>query len=225
MSEEAAFEVSRRSRITAVVLGVLYLAFWLWWGGSGEPLSEQAAAVYLGKLEALSAQSEHPNSKTLSAFRSLVGQDDGNEYYMVNLMKFRDKALYPPGYDYDDDAQAAAARYAAFVVPALVKRGSMPILMADVQGRFLDFDGADEWDQVAIVRYRSRRDMFEFALELGAKDQGVHKWASLEKTHVFPAEPVISLAMVRTLVACLLIGIGLALHVLFKALARRSARA
>jgi len=225
MNEEASSAASRRSRITAVVLGVLYLVFWLWWGGSGEPLDEQAAAAYLGKLEALGAQSEHRDSKILSGFRSLVGQDDGNEYYMVNLMKFRDKALYPPGYDYDDDARAAAERYSAFVVPALVKRGSMPILMAEVQGRFLDFDGADEWDQVAIVRYRSRRDMFEFALELGAKDQGVHKWASLEKTHVFPAEPVISLAMVRTLVACLLIGIGLALHVLFKALARRSARA
>ena len=56
------------------------------------------------------------------------------------------------------------------------------VTVAQRQGSFLRFDGADYWDDVGVVRYRSRRDMFEFALELGAKDQGIHKWASIEKT-------------------------------------------
>ncbi len=225
MSEGAGLGVTRRSRITAGLLGVLYLVFWLWWGGSGEPLSDAEAADYLSRLEAVGAKSSRRDPKTLEAFRVLATQDDGNEYLMINLMKYREKALYPSGYDYDDDVEAAARRYSRAGVPLLLKHGSAPILLARVQGHFLDFEGADEWDDVGIVRYRSRRDMFEFALELSAKGQAVHKWASIEKTHVFPAESVISLAMVRTLVASLLIGIGLALHVLFRVLARRSARA
>ena len=66
--------------------------------------------------------------------------------------------------------------------------------------------------------------MFEFALELGAKDQGVHKWASIEKTHVFPATPVIDLVFVRGSVAVVLVGVGLALRLLLLAFERLSSR-
>ena len=122
----------------------------------------------------------------------------------------------------DDDVEGAERRYAQAVIPGLLKRGSMPILVASVQGRFLDFEGADEWDQLAMVRYRSRRDMFEFALELGERDQGVHKWASVEKTHVFPAKPVISLVMVRVLVAVVLAVVWLGLRSRLSLSSRRS---
>jgi hypothetical protein len=33
------------------------------------------------------------------------------------------------------------------------------VFVGQVEGRFIHPDGADDWDQVAMVRYRSRRDM------------------------------------------------------------------
>jgi hypothetical protein len=183
------------------VLGVVYLAFLLWYGGSGDPLTPVEREAYLERLSEIAERRDEANPEIRGAFEVLISQDDGNEFFMVNLMKLREKAVYPEGYDYDDDVEAAADRYAAAVVPALIKRGSIPILVAEVQGRFLDFAGADEWDQVGIVRYRSRRDMIEMALELGERDVVVHKWASIEKTQVFPAEPVIDFVFVRGAVA------------------------
>ncbi len=205
----------RSTRITAVVLAGLFATFWLWWGGNGEPLSLAETESYLSRLAELAKRNAHSDPKLLEAFRTLTDQDDGDEYYMVNLMKYRDKAVYPPGYDYDDDVEAAAGRYSAAVLPALLRHGSLPILVARLQGSFLGFDGAEAWDDVGVVRYRSRRDMLEFALELGEKDQGVHKWASIEKTHVFPTEPIFDLVFVRGAVAAGLFILGVALHLLF----------
>jgi len=210
--------VPRSSWILAGSLALLYAVFWIWWGGSGSPLTDVEVASYLARLEEIGARSSHSDPAVRKAFAALADQDDGNEFYMVNLMKYREKALYPPGYDYDDDVRAANRRYGEAVLPGLLKHGSIPILVAHVQGTFLQFEGADQWDDVGIVRYRSRRDMFEFALELGAKDQGVHKWASIEKTHVFPTEPSIDFVFVRGTVAALLCGLGIALHFLLRAL-------
>ena len=208
--------VSRKSLVLVGVLAAVYVSFWIWWGGSGEPLTQQQADDYLARIEAIGRKAGWPKSEAFQAFRELATQDDGNEYYMINLMKYREKALYPPGYGYDDDVKAAADRYAAAVFPALLKRGSLPILLAARQGNFLGFEGADEWDEVGIVRYRSRRDMFEFAIDLGSQGLGVHKSASIEKTHVFPAEPIIDFVFVRGAVAVLLVLIGLAVHFLLR---------
>jgi hypothetical protein len=217
--------LSQSSRIIVGVLGVVYLAFLLWYGGSGDPLTPVEREAYLARLADLAEQRGEENPEIRDAFEALFSQDDGNEYFMINLMKFREEALYPEGYDYDDDVEAAAARYSAGVVPALIKRGSIPILVADIEGRFIDFEGADEWDQVGIVRYRSRRDMIEMALELGERDLGIHKWASIEKTHVFPAEPMIDFVFVRGAVAALFMVIGAILVLLIRLIAGRGRNA
>jgi hypothetical protein len=59
-----------------------------------------------------------------------------------------------------------------------------------------------------MVRYRSRRDFVRFAIRANQADKFMHKWAAIEKTHVFPVKPLINLFAVRTLVAMLLIFTG-----------------
>jgi len=196
-------------RLHWIVLFLLYFAFLFWYGGEGEPLSEAETQAMLAEIRAgADAEERRPREKLLSAFAELASQDDGNEFYMINLMRFREKALYPEGSGYDDDVEAAAARYSEAVVPALLKRGSHPILLSKQTGSFLSPKGIDDWDQVAIVRYRSRRDMLDMAIELSRSNLDIHKWASLEKTHVFPAQPVIDLVFVRLAVGTLIVALA-----------------
>ena len=57
---------------------------------------------------------------------------------------------------------------------------------------------------MAMVRYRSRRDMLKMAIEVAGKGVDIHKWAALEKTQVFPVRPLVSLVFIRATVAMML---------------------
>ncbi|MCR9095293.1 MAG: hypothetical protein NXI30_13820 [bacterium] len=201
------------SRIILLLSALLYLAFLLWYGGSGTPLTPEETEAVLARIEAnQSAHSAH-DGDLLESFRVLASQDDGDEFYMLNLMRYRQKALYPPGAPYDDDAQAAADRYGRAVLPALLARGSHPILMAHYAGPFIPPDASKgTWDQVGIVRYRSRRDMLDMALDLSASGGGEHKWASIEETIVMPVAPIFDFVFVRGFMAVVfgVVGGGLA---------------
>jgi hypothetical protein len=43
-----------------------------------------------------------------------------------------------------------------------------------------------------MVRYRSRRDFLNFAIDIESQGISVHKWAAIEQTQVFPVRPLIS---------------------------------
>jgi hypothetical protein len=143
-------------------------------------------------------------SPLLKQFRELAASDDGREYVMVNLLKFRAKALYPEGSSFGDDPLAAKDRYNRAIIPLLLKYGGHPVFLGQVQGRFIHQDAAEDWDQVGMVRYRSRRDMLRMAVEIAGLGVEIHKWASLEKTQVFPVKPLIHLNFIRGTVAVLL---------------------
>ncbi|MCX6055259.1 MAG: hypothetical protein NTZ74_10165 [Chloroflexi bacterium] len=184
--------------VISVVFVLLYLAFLFWYGGRGKPLSQAEVENLLTEMKHRAGkQAQTEESPILDQFRELTKNDDGREFYMVNLMKFRQKALYPEGSPFDDDPMAANARYSRAILPLLLKYGGHPVFLGQVQGRFLHPGGADDWDQVGIVRYRSRRDMLKMAIEIAGLGVDIHKWAALEKTQVIPARPIISLALTR----------------------------
>jgi hypothetical protein len=99
-------------------------------------------------------------------------------------------------------------------MPHLLRFGSLPVFVARRSGSFIEPEGADAWHYVAMVRYRSRRDFLRFAIHVARNDIDMHKWAALEKTHVFPVKPMLSLIFVRGLVAVLLALLVLAVSLL-----------
>jgi hypothetical protein len=187
----------------------LYVGFWFWWGGRGRPLSEAERQHYLNLLSQSHVDAD--GQAELEQVRELVAQDDGREFVMQNLARYRARAAYPAGSRYGDDPRAADRRYAKAIVPELLKRGCLILFVASVQGRFLAPPGADDWHYVAMVRYRSRRDFLRFACAIQRDDIVMHKWAALEKTHVFPVKPIISLFNLRLLVFALLLLLGMLL--------------
>jgi len=190
----------------ALPLLALYALFLIWYGGKGKPLT---AAEVEGFMYQLQAQVEGQDMQTaLDEIQELLSRDDGHEFVMQNLVRYRAKALYPPGYDLGDDPRAADQRYAKAILWPLLKNGNILVFVGRRSGTFIEPAGADAWHYVAMVRYRSRRDFVRFALESSKANIFVHKWAAIEKTHVFPVKPIISLIMVRGTVAALFLLIG-----------------
>jgi hypothetical protein len=201
--------------ITAVVFVLLYLAFLFWYGGKGKPLTAAEVDTLLAEMKRRAGkQDSKEESPILQEFRDLTQNDDGREYYMVNLLKFRKKALYPEGSPFGDDPMTANDRYNRAIIPLLLKHGGHPVFLGQVQGRFIHPEQVDDWDQVGMVRYRSRRDMLKMAVEIAGLGFDIHKWASLEKTQVFPAKPIVSLFFVRGIVAVILLIVMAAINLL-----------
>ena len=196
-----------------VPLALLYLVFWLWYGGNGQPMSPQEIEEALHKLR--STDPTHDNSEEIEDVRQLLMSDDGKEFVMQNLVRYRAKALYPEGYHFSDDPREADKRYGKSIMGDLLRYGNLLIFIARKSGDFVKPEGADAWHYVAMVRYRSRRDFVRFATRANQADKFMHKWAAIEKTHVFPVKPLISLFAVRTLVGLSLFTLGLILTAVF----------
>lgn len=193
----------------AVATIALYGLFIAWYGGRGKALTRDETERFLAELGARAK--DDASRAALDAVRALVERDDGREFVMQNLVRHRAKAAYPPGSAFGDDPREADRRYGRLILWPLLRNGSHPVFVARRAGRFIEPDGCDDWHYVAMVRYRSRRDFLRFALAIERDDIVVHKWAAIEKTHVFPVRPMASLIVVRTLVAALLALAGTAL--------------
>lgn len=190
--------------VVLVCCSLLYLMFLLWYGGRGSPMSAAEAESLLERVQrnAEAAGARVPvGAELLSSLREIAKADDGREFIMVNLIRYRKKALYPPGSDYGDDPHTADARYNRAVVPRLLKRACIPIFLGRSAGRFLEPNGSEPWDCVALVRYRSRRDFLGLCIDLAKDRADVHKWAAIETTQVFPVDVRLSLSVIRLVIA------------------------
>jgi len=191
--------------LPACLLGVyLLFLFWHepWWRRRVAP--GEASAILAGRYAELSAEER-------AAFQAFMDADDRRSFYMINLMQFRPQAIYPQGRLPDAappgqlTGREAGRAYNRVVVPALLKRGSYPVLVSDTLQTLLSAGtGTDFFEQLAVVRYRSRRDLLEMVASPEFQAGVPHKWASLEKTVVVPSRLML-LVDLRTLVPLLLL--------------------
>jgi len=72
--------------------------------------------------------------------------------YMLNLLKFKDKAEYEDGSETDLTGAQAYARYSAEVSKILIKLGGGGMFNAKVE-RLMLGEVEDLWDMVAIAMY------------------------------------------------------------------------
>ena len=193
------------------VLAAIYAAFLVWhepWF-SRRLKPGEAASLLHGKYEDM----EETDPQERRAFEAFMDADDGRPFYMVNLMQYRDRAEYRSGLQPDRTAAAgmtgreAGRRYARVVVPELLKRGCYPVFVSRKISNFLSAgSGTDFFEEVAIVRYRSRRDILSMAASKSFLEGVPHKWASLERTVVVPCRLMLLLDL-RTLVPLVLLAV------------------
>ena len=143
--------------LAAIAIATCLLFLW-WYGGRGEPMGAAAVERRLSDINAPTTGAPQgvgqAKGEIIDDLRRLAASDYGNQFFMLNLIRYRLKALYPPGTRFDDDALAAEARYSRALAPYLLKYGGVPVFIGTPRCRFLDQAGDTEWQRIAIVRCR-----------------------------------------------------------------------
>ena len=98
-----------------------------------------------------------PNDDQMAEFLE-KGNDE--PIYMVNLLKFKDKAEYPDKRETDLSGREAYAIYSEEVQHHLAKVGATAIFGADVK-RLMLGEVEELWDSVAIATYPNRKAMLD----------------------------------------------------------------
>ncbi len=98
---------------------------------------------------------------------------------MVNLLKYRAKAVYADGRDPELSGRAAYGRYAVEMKKLVEAKGGRFVFGASVEGLLLG-EVESLWDQVGIVEYPSARALVEIASTPEFQAIEVHRLAGLE---------------------------------------------
>ncbi len=193
--------MNRAKWIWLASLGLIYASFWIWYGGNGDPISEEEGLEMLAEIERLHGVrlENTPEGSMTRNLRDMLPNDDGKEFYAVNL---ETRATGP-------EAQEAEAKYAAIVMPLLLERGGHPVFLSERAGLMLGKYG-ENVDRVAVVRYRSLRDLLDMIADEKMVEGNALKNASLAHTEVFITRPTITLVQVRLMVGMFLALIAIA---------------
>jgi uncharacterized protein (DUF1330 family) len=98
--------------------------------------------------------------------------------YMVNLLKFRDKAAYEDGRATDLTGREAYDIYGAGVSVLLKEFGGAVMFAADVE-RLMLGEVEELWDEVAIAMYPSRKAMLDMMQSPTMQEIATHRAAGL----------------------------------------------
>ena len=98
--------------------------------------------------------------------------------YMLNLLKFRDRAAYEDGRESDLTGEQAYRIYGQEVAKLLVEVGGAPMFSASVE-RLMLGEVEELWDSAAIAMYPSRQAMFRMINMSEYQEIAVHRSAGL----------------------------------------------
>ena len=117
-----------------------------------------------------------PNEEQISGF---LENPEIGPISMVNLLKFKDKALYEDGRDTDLTGEEAYRLYAAEVINLVEKYGG-EFLFAGKVNRLMLGEVEEMWDSIAIAKYPNRKAMFDMTMDPEYQKIHVHRDAGLK---------------------------------------------
>jgi hypothetical protein len=188
---------SRRKLWLGSVL--LYALFVSWYTDFDGPLTEAEIQAFIVKTQ---DQDLGGDPSARGALLEFLRNDTGQQFLMFNAV---DLAKNPPemeGAPPDADAETLIDLYMEHMIPALLSRASHPVVVGKSVADSLDLlgiEGAEEWSDGAIMRYRSRRTLIDIIGNPEFYERHDFKLAGLEKTIAYPIEPRIHLGDLRLL--------------------------
>jgi hypothetical protein len=124
-----------------------------------------------------------------------------------------DKNENPPAVDgapANADADTLIGLYMQHMIPELIKRACHPVLMGPAVYSAIDItgiEGAEQWTDAAVFRYRSRRSFMEIISDPEILGPHHFKLAALDKTIAYPIEPSLYLGDPRLLLGLILLAL------------------
>ena len=115
---------------------------------------------------------------TAEQIEGFLAPDAAGPIFMVNLLKFKERAEYEDGRETPLSGREAYALYAAEVAKVITQVGGKLIFGANVE-RLMLGEVEELWDQVAIAMYPSRAAMFEMIQLPEYAAISVHRTAGL----------------------------------------------
>ena len=117
-----------------------------------------------------------PTGEQVRAFRD---RQTGEPIAMLNLLKFRAKAVYQDGRPSELSGAEAYQLYANAFREIMEPRGVRVLYSGEVKGLLIG-EGDDLWDAVAIIQYPSTALMLEMLRDEGYQRAQLHRAAGLE---------------------------------------------
>jgi len=196
------------ARTIWLALALLYAVFTGWYTSWSGPLTPDEVDGYVAELAERGAKDER-----LDLWRHFLATDTGDDFAMLNAIDLRDTPLAVEGVPAGESAQQMLNRYLEPFLGKALTRAAHPVMIGTAASGALDLwgiEGAEHWSTGGLVRYRSRRDVIEMALD--ALDSDVHRYkiAAMEKTIAFPLDPWFQLGDPRLVLALVFAVIGLA---------------
>ena len=117
-----------------------------------------------------------PNEEQINGF---LKNPEIGPISMVNLLKYKEKAIYDDGRDTNLSGEEAYGLYAAEVLNLVEKYGG-EFLFAGKVNRLMLGEVEEMWDSIAIAKYPNRKAMFEMTMDPEYQKIHVHRDAGLE---------------------------------------------
>ena len=117
-----------------------------------------------------------PNEQQIKEFTE---GDTATPIYMVNLLKFKEKAEYEDKRNTDLSGEEAYAIYGMEVIEHLKKVGGETIF-SGVISRLMLGEVEELWDWIAIAKYPSRKAMLKMITDPSYLESEKHRSAGLE---------------------------------------------
>jgi len=187
------------------VPALFYLLFCYWYTDFGGPLTAQEIAAFTEQMRANGA-----GPAQIADLQRFMESDTGRQFLMVNNIDMADNPPSVAGAEPGETAEQLMNRYMEHMYPELFKRACHPVFMGLAVFSAMDvvgIQGAERWDMAALMRYRSRRDLLEIALNPIFSGKHDFKTAALDKTIAYPVEPQIYLSDPRFLLALILLAV------------------
>ena len=174
---------------------LFYLIFFGWYTNLKGPLSPEEINHFIDILEVNGSTPDR-----IVEIKGFMEEDDGKHFYMMNLLDLNDNPPEMVATGSDASAEDLMAHYMEFMFPELFSRACHPVFFGQVLADALDLSGienAESWDQAALFRYRSRRDMIAIVTNPKFLERHDYKIASLDKTIANPVKPLFFLGDLR----------------------------
>lgn len=206
-----------------LILGVIYAGFFFWYTDMGGKLTQAEIQDFVEKQEqnilnsGVSPDSEEFRLR-IDFITRFMEEDTGNQFIMVNNIEMNKDPGDGPGANPGESSDQLLSRYMEHMWPNLLKRASHPIFGGNTISQSMDLvgiEGAETWDQVALMRYKSRRAFLEIVTHPDMNGRHEFKVEAMKKTIAYPAEPIAFYSDVRIFLGMLILIIGLSIQLFF----------